>query len=156
LTSIFLCFLGVQCGRIILFHKEHIERIKRWMIWGVVLGIIAAILCGAKQNGGLIPINKNLWSPSFVICMASFGFIALTVCYILIDVQEWWTGAPFKFVGMNSILIYCSHEILNSYFPFSFYTPNTHLGYLASNLVGVSCWLIIAYRMYQLKFFVNI
>jgi hypothetical protein len=37
------------------------------------IGIIALVLCGGKQNGGVIPVNKNLWSLSFVCCQSSLG-----------------------------------------------------------------------------------
>lgn len=57
---------------------------------------------------------------------------------------------------MNSILVFMCHEILNFYFPFSWDAPNTHGWQLFMNLTGVTCWVIITYRMYQLKFFVNI
>jgi hypothetical protein len=34
------------------------------------------------------------------------GFLVLSACYILIDVKHVWSGAPFRYVGMNSIGIY--------------------------------------------------
>ena len=36
----------------------------------------------------------------------------LTVSYLLVDVSRWWSGAPFRYVGMNSILVYAGSEIL--------------------------------------------
>lgn len=84
------------------------------------------------------------------------GFLGLTLFYFLIDVKHWWNGSPFRFLGLNSILIYCCHEILGDYFPFDYYHADTHAAELTCNLIGVTCWFIIAYRMYQLNFFVNI
>ncbi|KAM9991026.1 hypothetical protein ACTFIY_007084 [Dictyostelium cf. discoideum] len=157
LTSIFLCFIGVQAGRIILVYKSNRSRLIRWMVWSVILCGIAAGLCGLTQNQGWIPINKNLWSPSYILLMAGFGFFVLTVMFIVIDIKKIWNGSPFIYVGMNPITIYCGHEILGTYFPFSFnVTYQTHSLYLLSNCIGVGCWLLIAYQMYRNKLFINI
>ncbi|EFA83209.1 hypothetical protein PPL_03999 [Heterostelium album PN500] len=121
ITSIFMCFLGVQCGRTILAFKKASCRLIRWSIWGVVLCGIAAGLCGMSQNNGWLPINKNLWTPSFVLLLSGFGFFVLSFMYIFIDLKKLWNGAPFIYVGMNPITIYMGHEILGGYFPFSFY-----------------------------------
>ena len=71
--------------------------------------LIGACLCNFSQNDGVIPISKNLWSLSFVFLLAGFAFFLLTLFYWVIDVFEWWDGAPFRYVGMNSIFIYCFH-----------------------------------------------
>lgn len=88
--------------------------------------------------------------------MAGTGYGVLALYYFLIDVKKIWNGAPFKYIGMNPILIYCCHEILQFYFPFGFKVPNTHAAQLAENLVGVTCWFLIAFRMYMLNFFVSL
>jgi heparan-alpha-glucosaminide N-acetyltransferase len=58
---------------------------------------------------------------------------------------------------MNSILVYCGHEVLHSFFPFNWELhPPTHSKKLAMNIWGVSCWVIIAYYCYAIDFFVKI
>lgn len=61
LTSIFQVFLGVQAGVTMLVYKDHKSRLFRWAIWAVITGVIGGALCEFKKEGGLIPINKNLW-----------------------------------------------------------------------------------------------
>ncbi len=59
--------------------------------------------------------------------------------------------------GMNSIIVYVGSEILQNYFPFSWYThAPIHLDELATNVVGVCLWLIISYYWYCIGFFVKI
>lgn len=41
--------------------QDHKQRLGRWLVWGVVLGVVALGLCGGTQNGGAIPVAKNLW-----------------------------------------------------------------------------------------------
>lgn len=118
LTAATIAFLGLCCGRIIVHYKDHASRMRRWGVWGVVCTAIATALCGASQNEGVIPINKNLWSPSFIFVMAGTGFLVLSLFYYVIDVRKWWRGGPFRFVGMNSILVYAGSEIFQVYFPF--------------------------------------
>jgi len=88
--------------------------------------------------------------------MAGTGNLVFALSYYVVDVKKVWNGAPVKFVGMNSILIYCAHELLEGQFPFGYLAENTHASQLAQNMFAVACWTIVAFRMYQLKFFVNI
>jgi heparan-alpha-glucosaminide N-acetyltransferase len=97
------------------------------------------------------------------------GFLALCLSYVLVDYLKWWSGAPFRFVGMNSIIVYAGSEILQGYFPFSFQDHSssdnliggsgafmTHGGALASNIVGVATWCFIAYLFNRNNFFYNL
>eukprot|EP01116_Phalansterium_solitarium_P010286 TRINITY_DN2490_c0_g1_i1.p1 TRINITY_DN2490_c0_g1~~TRINITY_DN2490_c0_g1_i1.p1 ORF type:complete len:629 (-),score=137.35 TRINITY_DN2490_c0_g1_i1:108-1994(-) len=157
LTSIFICWLGVQLGRIVMNNKDHGPRLVRASVWGIVLCSIGGGLCGFARNGGVIPLNKNMWSLSFVLVMAGLGFLVWSLAYVLVDIFKLWNGAPMKYVGMNSIVIYCGHEVLNEYFPLSWNMPiPTHAQVLSSNLIGVICWNLIAFYMFQIKFFINI
>ena len=157
LTSIVMTYLGVACGRVIVYHKDHKARLLRWVIWGIVLGSIAGLLCEFKQDGGWLPLNKNMWSVSFIFAQAGDGFLALSLCYVLVDIFKVWTGAPFVFLGMNSIAIYVGSEMLQMQFPFTWnYASPTHAKLLLTNLVGVGCLMLIAIYMDHLKFYVKI
>ena len=79
LTSMFIVFLGVQCGYTLVIFNEWKCRVRRWLTWSFVLGLIAGGLCGFSKNDGAIPVNKNLWSLSFVIGLASMAFFLLTI-----------------------------------------------------------------------------
>ena len=79
LSSAFLVFLGVQCGYTLLTFSEWQPRIRRWLLWGFVLGVIAGGLCGFSKEEGVVPLNKNLWSLSFSLALGSFAFILLSV-----------------------------------------------------------------------------
>ena len=120
----------------------------------VVFGLIAGLLCGFKQNGGLIPVNKNLWSFSFICCQASTGIFVLMVFYVLIDVKSIWSGLPFHWLGLNSIIIYMGSEVFSDYFPWSFeYGEPNHYKLLLSNVIGVAVWIGIARYLYKRKIF---
>jgi len=154
MTSIFQCYLGLQAGRTLVNFSRHGERLLRWVLWGAVLIGIGVGLCCAKIDGGLIPINKNLWSLSFVCVLSGAGFLGLALCYLLVDVWGVWNGHPFKVVGMNSIAIYLLSEIFGGFFPFSFASSNTHGWLLSQCLICVFLWIGVAYWLYFKKIFI--
>lgn len=169
-TATVMTFFGLQAGRIIVHHKHKSAKAlaARWAIWGVCLCAIGTALCGGSKNDGVIPLNKNLWSPSFIVVMAGTGNLMLGLCYVVIDWANLWGGAPFRWVGMNSILVYAGSEILQGYFPFTImdHPPKdmdedagafgSHEGSLASNIFGVMCWIFVANVLYRKKFFYSV
>ncbi|XP_033644142.1 heparan-alpha-glucosaminide N-acetyltransferase-like [Asterias rubens] len=157
IPSIFITFLGLQAGKILLLHQFHGSRIKRLLLWSLITGGPAILLCEASKEDGWIPVSKNLWSLSFVLALAGTSFLLLTFCYIVIDMKQWWSGVPFFFAGMNPITLYCGHEILMGQFPFS-WSPvyGTHAELLSMSLLCSSLWVCIAYYMFKINFFVKI
>eukprot|EP00795_Rhopilema_esculentum_P008206 gene8206-14143_t len=157
LTSIFLTFLGLQSGRILFTFFAAKERISRWCLWGVFWGVLTFALTGGTKNEGVIPINKNLWSPSFIFATASMAYFLLAFMYFLIDVMHWWSGVPLVFAGTNAILLYCGHEVFYNFFPFNFTAdPPTHTTVLARSAVGTTSWLFVAYYCYVEKIFFKV
>ena len=158
LTSAGMCYFGVIAGRSILYVKDWPGRVKRWMLWCFGMGCVALILCFGQQEGGPIPVNKNLWSLSFICTLSCFAFFLLSLLYVLIDVVHVWDGAPFRAMGQNSIMIYFFSEGLSNMWPFAWQLndSNTHLTALTEN-VGSVCvfWMLAAYAAAH-GFFINI
>jgi predicted acyltransferase len=57
--------------------------------------------------GKWIPVNKNLWTPSFTLLMAGWSALFYGVFYGLIEATGWrrW-AAPFTLYGRNAIAVY--------------------------------------------------
>ena len=55
--------------------------------------------------GAVFPINKNLWTSSYVVFTAGFACIALATCLWLIDIRHYrrWTK-PFVIYGVNPVV----------------------------------------------------
>ena len=115
LNSIVLCWFGLVAGRIVTasgaLPGSRRAAAASLVVVGGVLCLAAAILCEFRQFGGFIPVNKNLWSTSFILVMSGTGTLLLLVLLYLVDWAQLWQGKPFLFVGMNSILYYCTHEV---------------------------------------------
>ncbi|KAL0280852.1 UNVERIFIED_CONTAM: hypothetical protein PYX00_002018 [Menopon gallinae] len=154
MPTILQVFLGVQAGAILIHHQDCRARLSRWSIWGLICGVIALILALPD----IIPINKNLWSLSFVFTTSAAAYFLLAFIYFLQDHVRFWNGVPFKAPGMNPIIIYVGHELAYNLFPFNwkFGNMNTHFILTIESLWGTSLWIIIAYWLYYIEFFLSI
>jgi predicted acyltransferase len=127
----------------------------------VVIGIIFLVLAQVWNLD--FPINKNLWSSSFVLNVGGISLLLMALFYYIIDVKGYkkWT-LFFRVIGMNSILIYMSgHFIKWNYTNDSFFG---WLGQLAGNPYGAVImaitfvlvkWLFL-YYLYQKKTFLRV
>ncbi|XP_035914517.1 heparan-alpha-glucosaminide N-acetyltransferase [Anopheles stephensi] len=158
LPTILQVFLGVQCGCTILAFAEHRQRITRFAVWSVVLGLGAGMLCGFSKNDGWIPVNKNLWSLSYVLATASLAYLLLLICYYVIDVKRAWNGRPFVYAGMNAIVLYVGHTVFHKMLPWHWRigTMNTHLMLTLEALWNTVLWNVVALYLYKRKLFYNL
>ena len=108
MPSIASALIGVLIGRMILFQN--------YLKTGVLL-LTGILLVGL----GLIwnhwfPINKAIWSSSFVLVTAGWATIFLSVLYYINDVRKVTFGAVFKYVGSNAIVIYFASSFISKIF----------------------------------------
>lgn len=80
-------------------------------------GLLGAAGAAAVALGLLwdlaFPINKNLWSSSFVVFTAGAGAVALAACYWTLDVKGWrWWARPFVILGTNAITLFVLSGLL--------------------------------------------
>ena len=75
-------------------------------------GIVFIVL--AQLWNITFPINKNLWTSSFVLQVGGLSLLLLSLFYFIIDVKGYKSWAFFfKVIGMNSILIYMSGHFID-------------------------------------------
>ncbi|KAJ8753998.1 hypothetical protein K2173_001896 [Erythroxylum novogranatense] len=95
--------IGIHYGHVLIHFKDHSDRLKQWVSIGVVLLIVAIIL----HFTDAIPINKQLYSFSYMCFTAGAAGIVFSGFYILIDM--WGFRMPFLFlewIGMNAMLVF--------------------------------------------------
>jgi predicted acyltransferase len=102
--------LGIFTGQFLLSEKLTSAR------KAVVLSIAAFALLAAGFVWGLVfPVNKNMWTSSFVLFAGGWSMLLFVLFYSIIDVagfKKW--SMPFVWVGCNSILIYmAAHGVVN-------------------------------------------
>ncbi len=100
--------LGIVTGYL-LKNKTMVNSEK--VAWIFTLGVISCLM-------GLIwsihfPLNKALWSSSFVLYTGGIASIVMALCYWLVDVNHYRSGLkPFVACGKNAIVIYFLSELL--------------------------------------------
>ncbi|CAH1436021.1 unnamed protein product [Lactuca virosa] len=103
ISSILSGVIGIHYGHVLIHFKGHAERLKQWVSMGFGLIIIALLL----HFTDAIPINKQLYSISYVCFTAGAAGIVFSAFYILIDV--WGKRTPFllfEWIGMNAMLVF--------------------------------------------------
>ena len=112
------------------------------------------------------PINKALWSPSFVLVVGAYSALLFLAFYAVIDVwgyTKW--SFPLKVIGMNSIAIYMAQSVIGAGHAndFLFSWAWRHLPESCANLkvammnlgyVAV-CWLFL-YFLYRKNTFLKV
>ncbi|ARS39361.1 DUF5009 domain-containing protein [Sphingobacteriaceae bacterium GW460-11-11-14-LB5] len=112
IPAIATALLGVFTGSF-LHSKNNRFTPNKKVILLLTAGLVL-IFAGLFWNI-FFPINKNMWTSSFVLLTGGFSVILLALFYYIIDIsghQKWST--PFIWIGTNSILIYvCAHGLFN-------------------------------------------
>jgi predicted acyltransferase len=145
--------------------------------WGMLAAGILGIVLG-EVWGFWFPINKNLWSSSYVLFAAGIALVALSICYWAIDIKNWKTGWTYIWLvfGMNAITVYVFAELLSStldaikvhsgttIMSLSGYLfarcfseiPSHHLASLAYSITIVAICFVLAAILYRKKIFLKV
>lgn len=81
--------------------RADYEKVAKVGVWGAVLLVVGLIW------SYWFPLNKNLWSPSFVLWAGGWSLLGLGACYYCTDIRRitWWTK-PFVVLGTNAIVTF--------------------------------------------------
>lgn len=121
------------------------------------------------------PINKNLWTSSFVLLAAGVSVICLALCYWAVEIRGWKTGWTYLWLvfGMNAITAYVFSECLSSALGAIRLSPKLNLGdFFYFHLFGrihpppigalayavafvMVCWLVV-WPLYRKKIFIRV
>lgn len=108
LPSVVTVIMGWMCGDWLGHRKNNREKLVRELL---IFGIICAVT-------GLVwdlffPINKKLWTSSYVMYAGGISMMLLAASVWLVDVLNWRNGAGFFFTfGANSLFAYLLSEVL--------------------------------------------
>lgn len=149
--------LGIFCGLILQKNLGAYQRVLR-LTW-IAIGLI----CGGLIWNTVFPINKNIWTSSFVLFAGGISVMLLTLFYLIIDVwkvRKW--AFPFVVIGMNSITIYLAQPILGLYTPHQFffagiskYLPTVMQETFMTFTYILTCWVFL-YFLYRKKIFLKV
>ena len=104
------CLLGVLTGVWLRTEKQMMAK---------AVGLLACATVGLALGsfwGIWFPINKKLWTSSYVLFAAGCTLLILAICYFEIEIKKHggaWTY-PWKVFGSNAIVAYAFSELLSS------------------------------------------
>ncbi|MFM8586769.1 MAG: acyltransferase family protein [Bacteroidota bacterium] len=99
---------GVLTGNYLKNSRSNDVDKTKWIAVGGLTSLGLAMIWNLD-----FPINKNMWSSSFVLYTTGWNLLLFALFYFIIDVkgiQRW--ASFFKVIGMNSILIYMSGKFI--------------------------------------------
>lgn len=163
LPAIVSCITGLLVGKLL----DEARDIKFLLI------IAFMLLFFGYGFDRLFPINKSIWTSSFVLVTSGWATLLLTIIYYLTDIKRLKFGAIFKYVGMNAITIYfLSSFISKSLYQTKVADTNMHtylykslfihdflndkLSSLLYALIVVMGYLGLGYVLYKKKIFIKV
>ncbi|MBF0131386.1 MAG: DUF5009 domain-containing protein [Magnetococcales bacterium] len=101
LPAMATCLFGVLTG-----HFLKIQRTPKAIVFGLFAAGIFLIGSGLLWDHWL-PINKGLWTSSYVLLMAGLALVMFAGCFGLVDIRGWqrWTR-PWVTLGTDTLLLY--------------------------------------------------
>ena len=157
-TGVVTAMLGVFAGEL-LRRKDLPGTRKTALLFGA--GGVALALCLVWRPW--CPVNKKIWTSTFVLAAGAYSYLMLAVFYWIIDVRGWrgWTFF-FRVIGMNSITIY----IMMRFIPFPsiskfFFTGvaglgNAHWSALVLLLGQVALEWLVLWHLYRKGTFLKV
>ena len=106
--------IGVLAGSWLKSDSEQKDKVIRLFVVGNSLIVIALVW------DMIFPINKSLWTSSFVLYTSGIAMVVLAICYWLIDIQSYSRVIkPVVAFGSNAIAAYIISELLAKVFYFT-------------------------------------
>jgi predicted acyltransferase len=163
---------GVLMGIILKAKQRTQENKVVWLFFfgffGFLLGLIVDLF---------FPINKSLWTSSYVLYTGGLASMGLAFCYWLIDVRQvTWFTKPFVIYGINAITVFFASGIiarsmniiktklngeeisLKGYLYQQFFTP--YLSPINASLAGaitfVLIWLLVLWLMFRKNIIIKV
>lgn len=160
LPAISTALLGMLTGQFVLsdyLSKKPLKKVLFMAIAGIALMVIG------KLWNLTFPINKNLWTSSFVCFVGGISLLLFTMFYLVIDIWNYkkWTTF-FVVIGVNSITIYLAHRLFDFEYTTRFLFggliklfPETWFPFLGATAFVVIGWIFL-YFLYKKKIFLKV
>ena len=160
LPAIATALLGMFTGEWVKLERPGLTPGKK-AAWMVVAGI-AMLAVGLLWHLDF-PINKKMWTSSFVLVVGAYSILMFALFYWLIDVRGWrkWT-LFFTVIGMNPITIYLGQKFINFHYTSEKLTsgliallPESAQPFFTSAAYITACWLFL-YILYRQRIFLKV
>ena len=167
IPAIASCVLGIFTGLILLSKQQKKATL--------LMGLGGSFLIIGHLWDIFFPINKALWTSSFVLVTAGWANVVLAFIYVLTDVKKIQFGSLFRYAGANAITVFFLSSFiaktfglikvdsggtsLHSWLFNTIYVHNVMSMQLSSLLYAItvmSFYLGIAYFLYKRQIFIKV
>uniref|UniRef100_UPI0032164CCE acyltransferase family protein n=1 Tax=uncultured Draconibacterium sp. TaxID=1573823 RepID=UPI0032164CCE len=159
--SIGTALLGMLTGEFVLSKRLHNTPLRKFFYMVFIAGLL--LIIGKVWNTNF-PINKMLWSSSFVCWAGGLSLLFFAVFYLAIDIWKFKNWAfPFRVIGMNPLTIYLALRIVNAKSASRFFfeginsiLPESWNGIIINGIgVATVSWIFL-FILYKKKIFLKI
>lgn len=111
LPAIATTLAGILCGHWLRSGKDDSEKVSAIFFFGVIAAAVGWIW------SFWFPLNKSLWTSSYVVYTAGLALCFLGFCYWLIDIKGYkrWTK-PFVIFGVNALALFIGSGLMAKLF----------------------------------------
>lgn len=161
------CIIGVFTGLILRSKQEKKATI--------LMGMGGSFIIIGHLFDLVFPINKALWSSSFVLVTAGWANLTLALIYYLTDVKKISFGSIFKYAGANAIIVFFLSSFIAKLFGLikidsegtslhawlfnTFYVHSAISLQMSSLLYAISVmsfYMFMAYFLYKKQIFIKV
>ena len=145
------CLIGVLAGNILKTRNKNNVDVM------IVMAIIGLVLGSLWHK--IFPVNKSLWTSSFVLFTSGWTFSLLALCYWLTDLKKMRIGSIFIYLGNNAIAIYVFSSVITSLFyliPVGDESLHGFLFQILQSLLGDATFASLFYGLIVTAFYILI
>ncbi|MEM8968785.1 MAG: DUF5009 domain-containing protein [Bacteroidota bacterium] len=157
LPALCLTILGAAAGDTLRANSTDTRKLQKLLFAGAVcvgLGLLWSLH---------FPINKHLWSSSFILLTGGMAFLLLGLFFWIIDVLDFQRWAFFfQVIGLNSLTIYLAYRFIDFHYTSQLlfgglYAPASEAWQGVSQSLGALAlvWLFL-YFLYRNKLFLKV
>lgn len=162
LSAVAHTLIGFMCGRLLLEKISVNKRIVKLITAAVIMLVIGYVL------SIWMPINKRVWSTTFVLVTCGWGSLLLALLMYVIDVKNINKGWTFFLVfGMNPLFLYVLSEVVAIIFSqweikdaiyqtITIAVPDEYLASLIYSLLFCSVMGLTGYILHRKKIYIKI
>ncbi|CAL9146109.1 unnamed protein product, partial [Musa hybrid cultivar] len=102
LTAVVTCIFGLHFGHILVLLEDHKDRLTKWLLFSLsvfTLGLFLAFIG--------VPLNKSLYTISYMLLTTGVAGFVLCALYVLVDVYGYRCPTfVFEWMGRHSLCIF--------------------------------------------------
>jgi len=147
IPAIVTCLTGMIVGRLILHDSDNFRKLTWLFFVGFSMYLVGEIW------GWFFPLNKNMWTSSFVMWTSGMATMGLAACILIVDILGWKRGTKLgRVYGANAITSYVLAGMLTLVFYRDIFGGESLSGLFMENMTSMGVAPKLASLMYAIMY----